>query len=143
MSAEEKTEEERAMDTARELRKRREAARGPERINKDLHRNLPLTRLFVPLFALTVLTYMFSRIGMRIGNVSLTNYASIACVLLFLMSFVVWFMSRHQAKVLTEEAHEREGIMTPKRAKAEAKAAKAAEKAAKKAAKKAKRTANK
>ena len=48
--------------------------------------------------------YAVSRLGVYLGNSSLESFASIATTLLFLASFIVWFVSRHQAKKLTREA---------------------------------------
>lgn len=98
----------RAEKAAGVLRQRREAARGQAPIDRDIHFSLPLTRVFVPLLALTVLGYALSRLGGYLGNHLMENIASIATALLFVSAFIVWFASRHQAKKLTREMRERD-----------------------------------
>ena len=75
---------------------------------------------------------------MYLGNADLESVASIATALLFIVTFIVWFVSRHQAKVLTEEkyADQRAAI---RRAAEERAAKEKAEKAAAKAARKRRR----
>lgn len=102
--AELKAEDERAMEAARELRARREAVQGPAPIDNRLHRELPLAKVAYGSIASTVFAYAVSRLGVYLGNSSLESFASIATTLLFLASFIVWFVSRHQAKKLTREA---------------------------------------
>lgn len=98
-----KAEDARAMETARELRARREAAQGPASIDNELHRELPLARVAYGLLAATVFAFMVSRLGVYLGNHDLESVASIATTLLFITTFVTWFISRHQAKKLTRE----------------------------------------
>ena len=98
-----KAEDVRAMETARELRARREAAQGPAPIDNELHRELPLARVAYGLLAVTVFAFMVSRLGVYLGNHDLDSVASIATTLLFITTFVTWFISRHQAKKLTQE----------------------------------------
>lgn len=105
---ERKAQDVRAADAAGVLRQRREAARGQAPIDRDIHFSLPLTRVFVPLLALTVLGYALSRLGGYLGNHLMENIASIATALLFVAAFIVWFVSRHQAKKLTREMRERD-----------------------------------
>lgn len=93
-----KAEDVRAMETARELRARREAAQGPAPIDNELHRELPLARVAYGLLAVTVFAFMVSRLGVYLGNHDLESVASIATTLLFITTFVTWFISRHQAK---------------------------------------------
>lgn len=95
--------DERAMEAARELRARREAAQGPAPIDNGIHRELPLTKVAYALLALTVAAYALSRLGGNINSPELESVASIATTLLFLSAFVTWFVSRHQAKKLTKE----------------------------------------
>lgn len=97
----------RAMETARELRARREAAQGPAPIDSKLHRELPLTHVAYTLLGVTVFAFMVSRLGVYLGNSGLETMASVATTLLFLATFVTWFISRHQAKKLTRA---RDGI---------------------------------
>lgn len=105
---ERKAQDARAADAAGVLRQRRETARGQAPIDRDIHFSLPLTRVFVPLLALTVLGYALSRLGGYLGNHLMENIASIATALLFVAAFIVWFVSRHQAKKLTREMRERD-----------------------------------
>lgn len=95
--------DDRAMEAARELRARREAAQGPAPIDNGIHRELPLTKVAYALLALTVAAYALSRLGGNINSPELESVASIATTLLFLSAFVTWFVSRHQAKKLTKE----------------------------------------
>ncbi len=104
--AERAEEDARAMEAARELRARREAAQGPAPIDNALHRELPLAKVAYGLLAATVLAYCVSRLGVYLGNSQLEMVASIATTLLFLVTFVTWFVSRHQAKKLTREREE-------------------------------------
>lgn len=101
--AERAAEDERAMEAARELRARREAAQGPAPIDNKLHRELPLTRVAYGLFGFTILGFLVSRLAASMGSDVVEMYASIATTVLFLMTFVLWFASRHQAKKLTSE----------------------------------------
>lgn len=96
-------EDTRAQEAAQELRARREAARGPAPIDNQLHRELPLAKVAFALIGLTVVGYLVSRLGAKTGNAELEMIASIATTLLFLVAFVTWFASRHQAKKLTKE----------------------------------------
>ena len=105
--AELKAEDERAMEVARELRARREAVQGPAPIDNRLHRELPLAHVAYALLGVTVVAYLASRLGARLGNSGLETMASVATTLLFLATFVTWFISRHQAKKLTRA---RDGI---------------------------------
>lgn len=117
------------------LRERREAAMGGPNVDNEIHRSLPLAHVAYALLALTVLGYATSRLGVYLGNDMLEMTASIATTLLFITTFIVWFVSRHQAKKLTEikYAEQRAAV----REAAEARSAKAkAEKQAKKQAKK-------
>ena len=59
------------------------------------------------LLGVTVVAYLASRLGARLGNSGLETMASVATTLLFLATFVTWFISRHQAKKLTRA---RDGI---------------------------------
>lgn len=124
--------------TAEMLRERREAAMGGPNVDNEIHRDLPLARVAYALLALTVLGYAVSRLGAYLGNADLESVASIATALLFIVTFIVWFVSRHQAKVLTEEkyADQRAAI---RRAAEERAAKEKAEKAAAKAARKRRR----
>ena len=124
--------------TAEILRERREAAMGGPNVDNEIHRDLPLARVAYALLALTVLGYAVSRLGVYLGNADLESVASIATALLFIVTFIVWFVSRHQAKVLTEEkyADQRAAI---RRAAEERAAKEKAEKAAAKAARKRRR----
>ena len=124
--------------TAEILRERREAAMGGPNVDNEIHRDLPLARVAYALLALTVLGYAVSRLGVYLGNADLESVASIATALLFIVTFIVWFVSRHQAKVLTEEkyADQRAAIH---RAAEERAAKEKAEKAAAKAARKRRR----
>ena len=108
------------------------------RVDNEIHRDLPLARVAYALLALTVLGYAVSRLGVYLGNADLESVASIATALLFIVTFIVWFVSRHQAKVLTEEkyADQRAAI---RRAAEERAAKEKAEKAAAKAARKRRR----
>ena len=81
-----------------------EELQGPAPIDNRLHRELPLAKVAYGLIASTVFAYAVSRLGVYLGNSSLESFASIATTLLFLASFIVWFVSRHQAKKLTREA---------------------------------------
>lgn len=131
-SGEEKT-------SAEILRERRQAAMGGPNVDNEIHRSLPLARVAYALIALTVLAYAVSRLGVYLGNDMLEMTASIATTLLFITTFIVWFVSRHQAKKLTEikYAEQREAV----REAAEARSAKAkAEKQAKKAARRKRRS---
>ena len=121
--------------TAEILRERREAAMGGPNVDNEIHRDLPLARVA---YALTVLGYAVSRLGAYLGNADLESVTSIATALLFIVTFIVWFVSRHQAKVLTEEkyADQRAAI---RRAAEERAAKEKAEKAAAKAARKRRR----
>lgn len=96
-------EDARAQEAAQELRARREAARGPAPIDNQLHRELPLAKVAYGLLAVTVFMFMVARLGVYLGNAELEMIASIATTLLFLVTFVTWFASRHQAKKLTKE----------------------------------------
>lgn len=107
--AERAAEDARAMEAARELRARREAAQGPAPIDNELHRELPLAKVAYGLLAVTVFAFMVSRLGVYLGNPSIETTASIATTVLFLMTFVVWFISRHQAKKLTQAREDRAG----------------------------------
>lgn len=120
------------------LRERREAAMGGPNVDNEIHRGLPLARVAYALLALTVLGYAVSRLGTYLGNAELESIASIATALLFITTFIVWFVSRHQAKVLTEEkyADQRAAI---RRSAEERAAREKAEKAAAKAARKRRR----
>lgn len=102
-------EDTRAQEAARELRARREAARGPAPIDNQLHRELPLTRVAYGLLALTVFMFMVARLGVYLSNAELEMIASIATTLFFLATFIVWFASRHQAKKLTKERGQGDG----------------------------------
>lgn len=102
--AELEAEDERAMEAARELRARREAVQGPAPIDREIHASLPLTKVAYGLLAATVFAFMVSRLGVYLGNSGLETMASVASTLLFLLTFVTWFVSRHQAKKLTREA---------------------------------------
>lgn len=104
LTPEERAEQDaKAMESARQLRARREAARGEAPIDRDIHLSLPLTRVFVPLIVLSLVMYGVSRFAIATNNSMLLRIASTATVLLFLAAFIVWFVSRHQAKKLTEE----------------------------------------
>lgn len=92
-----------AMESARRLRERREAVRGEAPIDRDIHLSLPLTRVFVPLILLTLVMYGVTRFAMSSHNTELFRISGIATTVLFITAFVVWFVSRHQAKKLTEE----------------------------------------
>ena len=100
--AELEAEDERAMEAARELRARREAVQGPAPIDNRLHRELPLAKVAYGLVASTV--FMVSRFAASMGMPELETVTGTAATLLFLTSFIVWFVSRHQAKKLTREA---------------------------------------
>ncbi|RHF37264.1 hypothetical protein [Collinsella intestinalis] len=102
--AELEAEDERAMEVARELRARREAVQGPAPIDREIHASLPLTRVFYPLLGCTIVAFMVSRFAANMGMPELETVTSTAATLLFLTSFIVWFVSRHQAKKLTREA---------------------------------------
>lgn len=137
------TADERSVDqlektSAEILRERREAAMGGPNVDNEIHRDLPLARVAYALLALTVLGYAVSRLGVYLGNADLESVASIATALLFIVTFIVRFVSRHQAKVLTEEkyADQRAAI---RRAAEERAAKEKAEKAAAKAARKRRR----
>lgn len=99
-------EDARAQEAAQELRARREAARGPAPIDNQLHRELPLAKVAYGLLAVTVFMFMVARLGVYLGNAELEMIASIATTLLFLVTFVTWFASRHQAKRLTRERNQ-------------------------------------
>lgn len=101
--AELEAEDERAMEAARELRARREAVQGPAPIDRDIHASLPLTRVFYPMLGCTIVAFMLSRLAANLQMPELETVASMAATLLFLTSFIVWFISRHQAKKLTSE----------------------------------------
>lgn len=121
-----KAEDVRAMETARELRARREAAQGPAPIDNELHRELPLARVAYGLLAVTVFAFMVSRLGVYLGNHDLESVASIATTLLFITTFVTWFISRHQAKKLTQERDGRQASACGQRAQAQRSRLKAA-----------------
>ena len=124
------------------LRERREAAMGGPNVDNELHRSLPLARVAYVLLALTVLGYAASRLGVYLGNADLEWVASVATTVLFVTTFIVWFVSRHQAKKLTDEkyAEQREVLAAAEERAAREKAEKAAKKAAKKAARRARRS---
>lgn len=104
LSAEEQAvQDERSMAAARELRARREAVQGEPAIDRDIHFSLPLTRVFVPLIVLTLVMYGVAQFGISSGNDMMVRVGSVASVLLFISAFVVWFVSRRQAKKLTQE----------------------------------------
>ncbi|MDO4437256.1 MAG: hypothetical protein Q4B77_04820 [Coriobacteriaceae bacterium] len=96
-------EDARAMEAARELRERRKAAAGPAPIDNELHRSLPLTRVFGVLIVITFAMFLLAQLFTSQNNLQLAQVCSIAFTVLFLTSFVVWFASRHQAKKLTKE----------------------------------------
>ena len=125
------------------LRERREAAMGGPNVDNELHRSLPLARVAYALLALTVLGYAASRLGAHLGNADLEWVASVATTVLFVTTFIVWFVSRHQAKKLTDEkyAEQREVLAAAAEERAaREKAEKAAKKAAKKEARRARRS---
>lgn len=110
--AAQKAVDEQAMKAARELRARREAARGPAPIDNEIHRRLPLTKAFVPLGCLLLVMFYVTRSFIRQGNDRMAQICGIALGVLFITCFVVWFVSRHQAKKLTAEMRERNVIDT-------------------------------
>lgn len=96
-----------AMENARKMRERRRAVQGEPAIDRDVHLSLPLTRVFMPLIVLSLIMYCVARFAIATNNSMLLRVASTAAVLLFLTAFAVWFISRHQAKKLTEEVRDR------------------------------------
>nr|WP_187231660.1 hypothetical protein [Collinsella sp. BA40] len=112
------------------LRERREAAMGGPNVDGEIHRSLPLTRVAYALLACTVLGYVVFTVAGSSGNQGLEYMAGIATSVLFLVTFVVWFASRRQAKKLTEIKYAeqrqvlRDAVERRKREEKEAKAAK-------------------
>lgn len=107
LSAEEQAaQDKQSMEAAAALRARREAVQGEPAIDRDIHFSLPLTRVFVPLIVLTLVMYGVAQFGISSGNDTMVRVGSVASVLLFISAFVVWFVSRHQAKKLTQEMRE-------------------------------------
>ncbi|MDY2777433.1 MAG: hypothetical protein SOU51_03555 [Collinsella sp.] len=91
--------------TAEILRERRVAAQGGPHIDHDIHFSLPLTRVFIAIVAVAAISYLLSIVGGRMGVEALFYGGRWACSLLFIVAVPVWFASRHQAKVLTDEKY--------------------------------------
>lgn len=98
----------RAEAASQALRDRRRAATPAAPISKDIHRELPLTRVAVGLLVCLVASYLIAQVAGSMGALEVARIASIATTVLFIMAFIAWFVSRHQAKKLTRAAHEDE-----------------------------------
>lgn len=104
--AESSEEKVRAEAASQALRERRRAATPEPAIDREIHRELPLTRVAMGLLACMFGCFIVSQVAASMGAAEVELIASIATTVLFLVTFVVWFASRHQAKRMTKERRE-------------------------------------
>lgn len=96
----------RAEAASQALRERRRAAMPAPTISKEIHRELPLTRVAAGLLVCMFVAFLVAQAAGSFGTPEIERIASIATTVLFIMAFIVWFASRHQAKKLTRASRE-------------------------------------